>query len=109
MARTMGAIRFSDGTIRYYEYNGTSDVVMSFHYETKEEVSENWRSNKWANCQCGKLENVDIYTAYGVGFYIGDGQACKACNSISVDGGENLCIIESSDIEDNWAEQLFYE
>lgn len=100
MSHATGALKFNDGTIRYYEYNGTSDVVISHHYATKEEVSENWRKGKWVDCNCGKEEPVSIFTQYGHGFYI-DGKACKHCNSVR----SNECdfdIIERNEIED-WA------
>lgn len=39
MGHSIGAIRFSDGTIRYYEYNGTSDIVLSCRYSV---VGDGW-------------------------------------------------------------------
>ncbi len=43
MSHATGALKFKDGTIRYYEYGGTSDVVLSHHYATTQEVGDNWR------------------------------------------------------------------
>ena len=70
MSHATGALKFKDGTIRYYEYDGTSDVVLSHHYKTIEEVSDNWREGEWLDCNCGKEEPVSIYTTYGGGFYL---------------------------------------
>ena len=82
MSHAAGAIKFKDNTIRYYEYDGTSDVVLSHHYKTIDEVSDNWRNGTWLNCDCKKEEPVSIFTQYGDGFYI-EGKACKTCNSVT--------------------------
>jgi hypothetical protein len=103
MSHSLGALKFKDGTIRYYEYNGTSDIVISCHYETVQEVLDNWRSYKRNDCKCNNEEDVSIYTSYGNGFYI-DGKACKICNSVR----PNDCdfdIIEKDDTYD-WAKSL---
>ena len=57
MSHTTGALRFKDGLIRFYEYDGTVDLVLSHHYETVEEVSENWCKGEWLDCHC---ENEDF-------------------------------------------------
>lgn len=36
MSHANGAIKFNDGLIRYYEYDGTSDYVISHHYERQQ-------------------------------------------------------------------------
>jgi hypothetical protein len=103
MSHATGALKFKDGTIRYYEYDGTADVVLSHHYATTEEVSENWRKGEWLNCNCGKEEPVSIFTQYGGGYYI-DGKACKNCNSVTSNESD-FDIIERNEQED-WVKTL---
>ncbi len=61
MSHSLGAIKFDDGLIRYYEYNGTADVVISRHYKSSEEVGDNWRNHIWQTCECGNEEEVMIF------------------------------------------------
>jgi len=103
MSHATGALKFKDGTIRYYEYNGTSDIVLSHHYATTQEVSDNWRNGTWLDCECGREEPVSIFTSYGDGYYI-DGMACKHCNSVRTNE-HDFDIIEREEIED-WAKKL---
>lgn len=103
MSHATGAIKFKDNTIRYYEYNGTSDVVISHHYKTLDEVSENWRKGEWLECECGKEESVSIFTQYGSGYYI-EGKACKRCNSVRSNESD-FEIIGREETED-WANKI---
>ena len=103
MSHAGGAIKFNDGTIRYYEYDGTMDIILSHHYTTEEEVSENWRNGEWLICHCGKEEPVSIFTQYGGGFYI-DGMACRNCNSVRPNELD-FDIIEREETDD-WAKKL---
>ena len=103
MSHATGAIRFKDNTIRYYEYNGTSDVVLSHHYATTKEVGDNWRDGEWLDCKCGGEEPVSIYTQYGGGYYI-DGVACKKCNSVTSNDAD-FDMIESDETE-HWAKEM---
>lgn len=103
MSHATGAIKFNDGEIRYYEYDGTSDVVLSHHYATSELVHENWRKGEWLRCNCGGEEPVSIYTDYGGGFYI-DGKACKKCCSVQSNEAD-FDIIEPYETE-HWAKEL---
>jgi hypothetical protein len=103
MSHALGALKFEDGTIRYYEYDGTSDIVLSHHYATEEEVSENWREGEWLDCSCGKEESVSIFTKYGYGFYI-DGKACKNCNSVA--SNEFYFDVIERDEQEDWAKTL---
>lgn len=104
MSHSIGAIRFSDGTIRYYEYNGTSDIVLSCHYSTVGEVSEHWRNQPDKYCICGCEEEVSIYSSYAGGFYF-KGKACRQCCSVRPNEID-FEIIEPEDT-DNWAKELF--
>jgi len=104
MSHATGVLRFKDGTIKYYEYDGTSNIVLSHHYDTLQEVSDNWRRGSWINCRCGKEEPVSIYTNYGKGYYI-EGVACKYCNSVK-SNEDDFDIIEIDETE-HWAKGLF--
>ena len=57
MSHAIGMIKFKDGKIRFYEYNGTSDVPISHHYNTRHEVNDNWRNHEWLDCECGEEED----------------------------------------------------
>ena len=102
MSHSTGALKFKDGTIRYYEYDGTSDIVLSHHYESTQEVSDNWRKGEWLDCNCGKEEPVSIYTTYGGGYYI-EGMACKNCKSVR-SNELDFDIIENDETE-HWAKK----
>lgn len=103
MSHAIGAIKFSDGLIRYYEYDGTADVVLSHHYATTQEVYDNWRNGEWKHCTCRKEEPVSIFTTYGGGYYI-EGKACQNCNSVQSDIIDFDCI-ERDETED-WAKEI---
>jgi hypothetical protein len=52
MSHSIGAIKFQDETIKWYEYNGTCDIPISHTYNTKDEDgylhwdnSEDWAKN----------------------------------------------------------------
>lgn len=83
MSHSTGAVRFEDGEVMYYEYDGTADIVCSA-LGTREEVSENWRKpQNDRTCSCGKKsEPVEIMSTYGGGFYW-NGMACRKCKSIT--------------------------
>lgn len=87
MSHASGAVKFVDGTILYFEYNGTTDVCIPPLWATQEEVEEHWRAEdaRWdCICEVGVWEEVEIFTTYGGGFYW-RGRACRGCNTI-VDG-----------------------
>jgi hypothetical protein len=103
MANSTGALRFKDGTIRYYEYNGVSDSITCQHYATKEEVAKNWRKYLDRKCVCGNEEPVNLFTPSGNGFYF-NGKACKTCNSIKLN--EYPIEITRRDKQEDWAKPL---
>jgi hypothetical protein len=75
-------VRFNDGTVMHYEYNGTSDVTVSALWDTYEEMYKHWRGDDWNECGCGQDEPVRLFTDYGDGFSW-DGRACRHCRSIT--------------------------
>ncbi len=86
MSHSCGQVRFNDGLIKHFEYNGTTDVCIPILYPTFEEMDKYWRSSKWMKCICNKeSESVIIAVSYGNGFSW-EGKACKYCNVIT----ENL-------------------
>lgn len=79
MSSAEGAVKFADGEIWWYEYNGTSDIVVSHIYK---EMAENWRNHEWKTCECDEGEEVvEGYSSYGGGFYF-KGLACRKCHSL---------------------------
>jgi hypothetical protein len=71
MSHSLGAVKFDDNTIKYYEYNGTCDIVPPDMEDSVEEVNEKWRNADWKrDCTCEGLEEVSIYSSYGNGFYL---------------------------------------
>lgn len=103
MSHSTGAIKFKDNTIRYYEYDGTSDVVISHHYKTLDEVGNNWRKAKWLKCNCLNEEPVSIFSQDGLGFYI-EGKACKECKSVT-SNEDDFDRVERDQTED-WANKM---
>lgn len=81
MSHAHGTVEFEDGIIMHYEFDGTSDIAISYLYDTKEEVSENWRSFKRASCQCGNDEPITIKADYAEGLEW-NSRACRKCKSI---------------------------
>ncbi len=103
MSNETGALKFKDGTIRYYEYDGTRDVVLSHHYSTIKDVADNWKKGELLNCNCEGEEFVSIFTKYGDGYYI-DGKACKSCNSVRPNESD-FHLFERNE-RDDWAKEL---
>ena len=82
MSHASGKVRFNDGTIMHYEYDGTSDWVIPKLYDTHEEMWDNWRKYEYQEIHCEhKLEDIEIYSDYGNGFYW-KGKACRKCNMV---------------------------
>lgn len=112
MSHSIGAVHFkSDGKILFYEYNGTEDVIIPPLWETKAELSENWRCNPtpeaWEGCKCKRSEDVEIYSDYGGGGYW-TGTSCRHCMLINEPlmpfGDETLLY---TDGVPKWAESAF--
>ena len=82
MSHAYGQVKFQDGTVKHFEYNGTSDYAIPKLYNIKKEVSINWRTFPKSRCSCGKDEKVEIMTLYGDGFWW-EGRACKFCMTIT--------------------------
>lgn len=82
MSHANGQVRFTDGTVLYYEYNGTCDIVCNCLYENYQEMTLNWRNQPHNHCTCDSDESVEIATDYGYGFFW-DGKACKKCKAIT--------------------------
>jgi hypothetical protein len=85
MSHASGAVRFMDGTIMYFEYDGTSNCCIPALWLTQEEVNQHWRSEDEAvfskMCSCEPVatwEPVTIMVTYGDGDYW-PGLACRSC------------------------------
>lgn len=82
MSHASGAVRFKDGTVMFYEYNGTVGVCVSHLYDNMQQVVDNWRKGQWMICACpGGMEEVEIYSSYGAGFSW-TGFACRKCRAV---------------------------
>lgn len=82
MSHASGAVRFKDGTVMFYEYNGTSEVAVSHLYDNMQGVLDNWRKGEWLTCLCPNgMEPVEIYSSYGGGFTY-PGLACRTCRAL---------------------------
>ena len=82
MSHADGKVYFSDGALRHYEYDGTSDVAISALWDTYEEMKKHWRGDVWNDCQCGADEFVTLTTDYGGG-HVWFGKACRHCRAIT--------------------------
>jgi hypothetical protein len=82
MSHSSGQVKFEDGTIMHFEYDGTNDFVINKLFNTFEEMWNNWRTYDYQKCSCGTDEQVEIATNYGDGFSW-DGKACKTCKAFT--------------------------
>lgn len=73
MSSSLGKVRFKDGTVKYFRYNGTSDYCVPNLYDTKEECTSNWRKEYKVDWDKAYYpEPVEIATCYGKGYgYLG--------------------------------------
>lgn len=84
MSHASGQIKFEDGLVLHYEYDGTSDVCRPNLFDTNEDMQRYWRDYTFYNrkCECGGDEEVEISTTYGNGS-VWDGRACRQCKCIT--------------------------
>lgn len=86
MSHSNGQVKFKDGTVMHFEYDGTSDIVIPKMYLTNEELVANWRNHDYDNmydCE-HKEEEVEITYTYGSGATM-TGRACRKCSCITFD------------------------
>lgn len=83
MSHAYGQVRFTDGLILHFEYNGTADFCIPSLRDTAKEVSDHWRKDDGPTaCTCGKEpEAVVIANDYGGGGWWYGG-ACRTCRVI---------------------------
>jgi hypothetical protein len=107
MSHANGVVKFSDGLIMYYEYDGTVDNVVSHLYATEFGLWDHWRNHTLNKCQCEHEEDVIAYSDYGDGFYF-KAKACRKCASIRIDYNDSIIeIIERNNTID-WVSELGY-
>ena len=82
MSHASGQVRFPDGQVMYYEYNGTSDVVCNCLYHKKADMLKNWRNHPHNRCTCGHDEPVEIACNYADGI-MWQGRACRLCRAVT--------------------------
>lgn len=82
MSHAIGAVRFSDGKIMFYEFNGTADIAEENLYATAKQLSNHWRNHGKRECKCEKSEAVRIMDTYGSGKHW-NGAACRKCKVIT--------------------------
>lgn len=102
MSHAKAVVKFSDGTVLFGEYDGTSDIVCSRLCDSLEEVYLSWRTADNTKCNCGKEEPVSYFTDYGGGFYI-DAIACKQCKSVRTEDWEDFRTYSRDEVPDDWA------
>lgn len=85
MSHAMGKVRFPDGSVLHFEYDGTADVAISALWDTPEQVQAHWRGSVRNTCVCGHDEPVRLFTDYGDGSHWA-GRACRACKAITAGG-----------------------
>jgi hypothetical protein len=81
VSHATGAVRFPDGKVMFYLYNGSSEVAISHLYDTMQGVVDSWGKSAWLVCSCPKMEPVEIYSSYGGGFTY-PGEACRTCRAL---------------------------
>jgi hypothetical protein len=80
MSHALGAVRFGNGTIRWFDYNGTVDMCVPHLVARPEEVR--FREMPGSRCICGRDEPVEIANDYGDGRWW-QGRACDPCRTIT--------------------------
>lgn len=132
LSHARGQVRFFyGGSIKYFEYNGTSDICRPKLYDTFDEMIDNWRkppfsrevnntiytkkswlekifnvSKEESLCNHNE-EPIEIYADHGEGFHW-KGTACKKCNMI-LKGMEPLELSIGDSVIDGipgWAEDF---
>ena len=83
MSHANGLVRFDDGTVRFFEYNGTSDACRPKHWKNYRDVQKHWREETYVRtCRCKRPpETVEAFTDYGRGFTWMT-TACRHCRVI---------------------------
>ena len=78
MSHSWGAVRFPDGALYYFDYNGSVDLCVPVLVASIEDV--HFRNMGWRNCACPMPHHqpVEIYSDYGGGSYW-PGTACRYC------------------------------
>jgi len=82
MSHANGQVRFQDGLILHYEYDGTCDIVIPSLWKTHKEVWEHWRNQPDRRCDCGNDEAAEIGCDYAYGSYW-PGKACRHCMCVT--------------------------
>ncbi len=89
MGKAMGQVRFPNGDIMYFEYDGNTDTCDVPLFEDESELDETrfMRNFEHEECKCGRMPtNIEIASGYGGGFHW-HGTACYFCHVI-VDGND---------------------
>lgn len=85
MSHSHATVTFADGTEFHAEYNGTVDVARASFFETRDEVTAQWRSDDYRRCEDPENhehEPVEYWTEYGGGFGWNT-TACRACRVLT--------------------------
>jgi hypothetical protein len=76
-----GLVKFSDGTIKHFVFDGSADVCIPRLYDTYEKMTENWRMFNGKPISCNHVkEPVEMCTDYGDFYW--QGTACRKCMMI---------------------------
>jgi hypothetical protein len=103
MSHANGLVKFSDGEVMHFEYNGTSDLACTALKRTYKELLADWRTERnMAVCRCDKAESVEMATDYGSGSGW-QGKACRVCMAIT----DGIDPDETDDFPE-WANGDFY-
>lgn len=89
MSHANGRVKFDDGAILHFEYNGTADMVCNCLYFSYDDMVSAWRNQQDQVCECGNAEPVEIATDYGSGSQW-PGMACRHCMAITMGLGTGL-------------------
>lgn len=76
MSSAGGKVRFNDGMVMYFRYDGTCDICQSQLFETEEERNTKWRKEDDFVAGNYKWESVIIANNYAYGYYW-EGKATK--------------------------------
>lgn len=106
MSNSNGEVRFNDGSIKHFEYDGNSDICIPKLYDTYDEMIDNWRKYNYKENNCEHIEEpVEIYTSYDAIYW--NGTACRKCMMIIKGEEPYEDDIDYTDGIPKWAEKSY--
>ena len=101
MSRALGQVRFADGAVFHYIYEGTGDTVVPKLYSSSKEAWAAWAGDideMYIRCECAG-ESVVIANDYGDGSFWA-GRACR--EHLNISDGPWISPYDETDGHPDW-------